>query len=343
MTTPPDLHPASMPKASASNPRPGVAPSGSDAPHAGAGGPMTVLQPPVNAERKFIRYRGLRAALYLSTPPPSANTAKSPPLVLLHSINAAASAAEVKPLFNQYGQVRPVLAIELPGFGGSERRRIDYTPRLMSECIARAVAHLREFGLYQPVDLMAVSLSCELAVRAALENPTAFRSLGLISPTGFESKRPERYEDDRTKDKPWLRLLLESGPWSKALFRLLTSEKSMRKFLQRTWGERDIDEELLAYNLLTVRQPGARHAPYGFIGGSLFTRGVMHLYQQVRHPVWMIHGTRGEFANVDGLERFAPVRPWAIDSINAGAMPYFQRPLEFAQRYDSFLTQLPQA
>jgi hypothetical protein len=121
---------------------------------------------------------------------------------------------------------------------------------------------------------------------------------------------------------------------------MLTSEKSMRTFLERTWGSKNIDEGLLAYNLVTVKQPGARHAPYAFVGGGLFTRGVAHLYAKLKQPVWMIHGCRGEFAKVEGLKRFVPSGHWTVERIDTGAMPYFERPQEFAARYDVFLDSL---
>ena len=279
-------------------------------------------------------------AMYLSMPRCDAGNAHMTPLLLVHSINAAASAAEVRPLFEHYGRERPVLALELPGFGSSDRRRIDYTPRLMSGAILRATEYLNDLGFRQPVDLMAVSLSCEMAARAALKRPSAFASLAFVSPTGFESRRPERYEQGLTKDKPWLRWLLESGPWSEALYRMLTSERSMRKFLERSWGSKDIDAGLLAYNLVSVKQPGARHAPYAFVGGSLFTRGVAHLYARLEPPVWMIHGSRGQFAKVDGLTHFAPLGRWEIEAADTGAMPYFEQPAAFVANYDAFLCRL---
>jgi pimeloyl-ACP methyl ester carboxylesterase len=295
------------------------------------------LQPALAGERRFIGEAGRRIALYQSVPQRSAATAAATPLILVHSVNAAASAAEVRPIFDQHADSRPVFAVELPGFGSSDRPAIEYTPQLMSECIGLAVEHVRQLGFQRPVDVMAVSLSCELATRAVLDNPSAFRTLALVSPTGFESAHPERYEGGRTKDKPWLRGLLEKGPWRDALFRLLTRETSMRAFLERTWGSKNIDEGLLAYNVQTVAQPGARHAPYAFVAGSLFTRGVAHLYARLQLPVWMIHGTRGEFAKVDGLQHFQPQGPWTIESIDAGAMPYFERPAEFAQQYGRFV------
>src|SRR5688572_1334664 len=54
-------------------------------------------------------------------------TAAGTPLVLIHSINAAASAYEMRPIFEYYRGKRPVFALELPGFGFSEREDRGYT------------------------------------------------------------------------------------------------------------------------------------------------------------------------------------------------------------------------
>jgi pimeloyl-ACP methyl ester carboxylesterase len=51
----------------------------------------------------------------------TAPEASTPPLLLLHSVNAAASAYEVKPLYEHYARARPVYALDLPGFGFSPR------------------------------------------------------------------------------------------------------------------------------------------------------------------------------------------------------------------------------
>lgn len=49
------------------------------------------------------------------------------PVVLVHSVNAAASSFEMRPLFEGLRGERPVLAFDLPGFGRSQRgpRRYD--------------------------------------------------------------------------------------------------------------------------------------------------------------------------------------------------------------------------
>ena len=57
------------------------------------------------------------------------------PLLLVHTVNAAASAAEVRPIFDLMSQHRTVYAIDLPGYGTSERSARLYTPRLMTDAI----------------------------------------------------------------------------------------------------------------------------------------------------------------------------------------------------------------
>jgi pimeloyl-ACP methyl ester carboxylesterase len=51
-----------------------------------------------------------------------------PLLLLVHSVNAAGCAAEMRPLFDPAHQTRPVLGIDLPGFGISDRNDRAYTP-----------------------------------------------------------------------------------------------------------------------------------------------------------------------------------------------------------------------
>ena len=106
--------------------------------------------------------------------------------LLLHSINAAASAYEVRPLYEHFGDTRPVYALDLPGFGFSAREARTYTPRVMTDAIHGAVAAIRARHGGAPVDAVALSLTCEYLARAALERRGDYRSLGLISPTGFD-------------------------------------------------------------------------------------------------------------------------------------------------------------
>ena len=265
-----------------------------------------------------------------------------PPLLLVHSINAAATAYEMKPLFDHYRRHRAVYAFDLPGFGLSDRSDRLYTLRLMTDAIHAAVREIQARRGDAAIDMMALSLGCELAARAVSETPNAFRSLALVSPTGFD-RRSERAAQkggvDETREMPWLRDVLNVSLWRRGLFAALTSRRSIRFFLQKTFGAKTIDEDLFEYDYIATHQPGAEHAPYCFVSGYLFTANALGLYRKLSCPVWMAHGVRGDFVDYRGKHAVQTLPNWRIDVFQTGAMPHFEILGDVVARYDAFLKQ----
>ncbi|MCJ2093502.1 alpha/beta hydrolase [Methylobacterium sp. J-072] len=268
------------------------------------------------------------------------NDVEGVPLLLIHSINAAANAYEVRPLYKHYRRSRPVYALDLPGFGFSERSRRRYTPRLMVEAINAVVAEIRRRHRGGAIDAMALSLSCSYLARAALERPDDYRSLGLISPTGFDARLSGDGPPDGHRGRDTVRDLLDRKPFGRPLFDALASRPSMRFFLQKTFGSRDIDEGLFAYDYASAHQPGAEHAPYCFISGHLFPTDSTRLYEELRLPVWMVHGRRGDFVDYRLAPRVAGRPNWRVVSLPTGAFPHFERLDDVTADYDAFLTDL---
>jgi pimeloyl-ACP methyl ester carboxylesterase len=260
-----------------------------------------------------------------------------PPLVLIHSINAAASAAELRPLYEHYQQTRTVFALDLPGFGLSERSDRVYTPRLMTDAVHALVAQVRARLVTAPVDALALSLGCEFLARAAAEDRGAFRRLALVSPTGFSGRRQRRGPPGSTYAMPLLYRLMRGPGWGGALFRLLTRPAVIRYFLKRTWGSAQIDEALWRYDILAARQPGAEYAPLYFLSGGLFSADIHSIYDALTLPVWLSHGVRGDFTDYRGTALIAGRSNWRISELATGALPFFELPGEFFAALDSFL------
>jgi pimeloyl-ACP methyl ester carboxylesterase len=297
------------------------------------------LPPALEAPRDGITGEGPSLVGYGSAPLMHSVDKDATPLLLIHSVNAVASAAELRPIFERYRLHRPVLAIDLPGFGSSQRGQQQYTPALMVQAILRAALCIKSRGFMRPIDVVGLSLGCEFVTEAALAQPERFRSLALISPTGLEAGRTERWRDGRTRDVPLVRRTLAS-PVGEPIFRILTTRPSIRWFLERTWGSPQIDERLLEYGHLSARQPGARCAAAAFIGGALFTRGIAERYALLPMPVWLAHGVRGQFADMSGLARLGPLPHWTTDAFSTGAMPHVEVPRTFTSHYDAFSTRV---
>lgn len=298
------------------------------------------LPAPVSGQRHEIGSPVGRLTYYSAGPEAPG---KFPPLLLVHSINAAASAYEVKPLYEHYRQTRTVYALELPGFGHSERGKREYTVRMMTDAILFAVREIQnDFGR-SPIDALAVSLSSEFLARAVSESPLAFRSLALVSPTGFTTFDKTATTREGTRGKPWLHGLFEFPLWSEGFFRLLTSRRIIRYFLNKTWGSTNIDEGLLEYDYLTTHQPGAQHAPYYFVSGFLFSKDIPKIYNSLTLPVWMSHGVRGDFVDYTNKSQVEGRANWTIRVFSTGAMPHFEAEAEFIAAYDAFLAGVPSA
>ncbi len=268
---------------------------------------------------------------------------QGPPLLLIHSINAAPSTAEVAPLHRHYGRMRRVFSLDLPGFGRSERSPRAYTPALMTAAIHAAVQEIVRRCGPGPLDALAVSLSCEFLARAATQRPADYRSLAFVSPTGFNGRAPRRGPPGSTLAIPWLqRLVLRPGV-GRRLFSGLTRPGVIRFFLRKTWGARQIDEWLWQQAVQTTRVAGAEHAPLHFISGALFSGDIHEVYDQLKLPVWMCHGTRGDFTDYRQKTRLQNSPNWTFSVLPTGALPHFEQLERFCAEYDAFLGRLPPA
>jgi pimeloyl-ACP methyl ester carboxylesterase len=298
------------------------------------------LPPAVSGDRRELMGIAGRLSYYVAGPPRDKG---SIPLLLLHSINAAGSAYEVKPLFERFQVRRTVYALDLPGFGFSDRRDRRYRPRLMTDAIHAMVEEIRGHHGQGAIDALAVSLSSEFLARAAVEEPDAFRSLALVSPTGFDRRAPYTGVTGSTRGNAALYAALNVPLWRKGFFRLLTSRPSIRYFLRKTWGSKEIDEGLLNYDYLTTHQPGAYHAPYDFVSGFLFSGDISNIYGALKLPIWMSHGIRGDFTDYPWASVVERKSNWVIHEFPTGALSYFEMPGLFVQRYGTFLERVAAA
>ena len=270
--------------------------------------------------------------------------ADAPALLLVHSINAAASAHEVSPLYRALRSSYRVFAPDLPGFGQSARPPAEYTPAIMVEAITRVVAEIRrERGPSATIDALALSLSCEFLARAAAADPYPFRSLALVSPTGFSGVEPLLGPPGATRALPGLRRFLTRTSLGSWLFGLLVRRGVIRYFLRRTWGRREIDAAMFEDAVTTAHQPGAMHAPICFLCGYFFGRDMTRIYQSLRGPVWMVHGIRGDFVDYRQKRLFEGQAGWQFSIRATGALPWFEEPDTFLRDYRAFLSQAPTA
>ncbi len=258
---------------------------------------------------RFTGRRSGRLAYYMAGPARPG----VPPMLLIHSINAAASSFEMKPLFDHYARTRRVIALDLPGYGFSERSDRAYTPALMRDAILDVIEQELEG---QSVDAVGLSLSAEYLALAAQIRPLSFRSFSFLTPTGFSSRSANLRPSDVALR--WLRVPL----WARPIYDLLTSRPSLTYFIKQN-QRTPVKRNFIDYAYASSHQPDAELAPFHFLSFKLFTPTIMQAYRQLTQPCALIYG-RDPFATYDLAGEFRRKPNWRITSFeDAGSLVHW--------------------
>ena len=286
------------------------------------------LRPAVNAERRALTVPGFGQVTYYAS---AAGTGR--PLVLTHSVNAAASGYEMKPLWESYAGQRPVYLLEWPGFGSSDRPDITYTPELMASALAALVAQLNT-----EVDVVSLSLGSEFAARAALAEPR-IRSLALISPSGFG--QPRNGTQDAAADDGGLKLYNTLNSFGDVLYGTLRTRPSLWYFLSRSFrGE--VPGDVIDYAADTSAQPGAKYAPLYFVSGRLFNPDAYtNLYAKLTVPTLVLYD-QDAFVSFDRLPQFDALPNTTVVRIpGTDGLPQWEKLPEVRAALDAFWSAQP--
>jgi pimeloyl-ACP methyl ester carboxylesterase len=255
------------------------------------------------------------------------------PVVLVHSIHAAASAWEMRELFARLGADRRVLAYDLLGFGASDRPDADYDPDLYRELLRD---FLREVA-GGPAHVVASSVSAAHALELAAREPALFRSLVAINPTGLLTQAESPGRGGRVLQNlfrlPWL---------GEALYNLLVSRPSLRWYGARLYRDPEVRDEATEQRWVAAHQPGARFAPAAFLGNALGENAYMAL-RTLEVPTLAIWSPSEIVDTVREQEAFGAVAPgieqaWIEDS---GSVPHEERPDEVERLLRDFWARLP--
>ena len=250
------------------------------------------------------------------------------PLLLIHSVNAAPSAIELKPLFQHFQSSRPVFTPDLPGFGRSTRRVGDLTPADFAREIAAMIEALP--GDEAP-DVIALSLGGEFVARAITDFGAEVHTLTLLSPTGFSERTPPSL-----KAQQRLKGVLNFAGLGRNAFKLLRKERSIRYFYGMNFSG-CIPDELVSYALQTTRVADAHVMPLQFLSMGLFTDDAVEaLYKRLEIPVLVIYD-RDPNVSFERFAEFDGNPTWEFRRVAPSlGMPHWEHPAETVSAIEGF-------
>jgi pimeloyl-ACP methyl ester carboxylesterase len=288
--------------------------------------PVTELPNALNLRLNYVSWREVHYAYY-------SRPGVGRPVVVLHSINAVASAHEMRPLVRQLQRQtgRPLYALEWIGFGHSDRPDISYTPELLESqlqhFLSRVVHH--EGG----VDVVGLSLGSTYAAEVARRRPDLIRSLVAIEPSGL-GEEPEEI------GQGWAHLLFTLPGVQRAFFERLTTPEALERFARQNLftDEFGVPKEYVEYGVETARIEGAARPLDEFLNGRLFPRDAHESFLRLRQPLLIVHGTITErrMESYTELPELAGRPNVETVTLPTGALPHWERPGEVMSHVAEF-------
>ncbi len=263
-------------------------------------------------------------------------------LVLIHGLHSAASAYDMRPLFEHFRGTRPVYALDLPGFGSSSRRprgsHKKFTPALYRNAILRFLEATQNAA----ADVIALSQGCEFSAMAAECRPAAVHSLALLSPTGLREESTYDHSA-KTQTRSLRGALARRSPLVRqAIFDLITSRPGLLRSLGRSFVAK-VDPGLADYAFLTSHQPHAATAPLALISGQLTTPDLFkRVYLQLKRPTLAIYDRDARTSFERLPELMARNEHWrAIRIVPSRGLPHWDKLPETVAALEAFWASTP--
>lgn len=237
---------------------------------------------------------------------------EGPSLLLLHGVYAGASSFEWRSNFEALSQRFRVFAVDLLGFGRSDKPETPPTAALMEAMIEDFVRHVPGEGTLA----IATSLTAAWTVHLAAHHPNLFGGLVLVNPTGVLT-----LIDPPGPATHWRHQLLSAPLIRDVLYDSLASRGSMRRYLEaRTYyNPRLVDAEMVRHYWTSSHQPGSRTAVLAFVSG-LLNRAIADDLPRLRTSLGILWGAQNRFQSVIAeAEAFAQLAPHALSRVLDGA------------------------
>lgn len=259
------------------------------------------------------------------------------PIVLLHSINAVASAHEMRPLVQRLIREtnQPIYVLEWLGFGHSDRPETAYTPELLEGQLDHFLTKVVKSG--RGSDVIGFSLGATYAAQVARQKPNLVRSLVAIEPTGFGGEPQEI-------GKGWSRLLFTLPAVQRAFYERLTTPDALYAFARDNLfsTEFGVPDEYVEYGAETARMEGASRPLDDFLEGRLFPEDPIDLFLHLPQPLLIVHGTVTDrrLESYEALPELDDRPNTYVFALPAGALPHWERPSAVMDRIKKFYADL---
>ena len=268
------------------------------------GSAQSIIHPELGTQRDWI-WRGWHIRYTYSHPSPLDAAVSTQPILLIHGFGSSLSQwyENIGPLSRH----RSVYALDLLGFGGSEKAAIAYNSQLW---IDQIYDFWQQF-IRCPMTLLGHSLGGLVAASVAVEHPEIVNRLILIT-------LPNSRQDMVTNQ--WLQTSLGSierifaSPLLvRLIFKVARQPSLIRKVLQSVYIKRDrVTEEVISHYVTPTRDRGAAQTLCRLTQGATrpnYSKSRRYLLRNIAQPTLILWGQRDNVVPLKGSEADIAANP----------------------------------
>lgn len=252
------------------------------------------------------------------------------PVLLVHGLYAGASSFEWRHTIPAVAERHTVFALDLLGFGRSDRPAARYSPGLYQALLADFVAQV----VRDACAVVASGLTAAQLIALAARDPGRIASVALVAPTGVAHLREPIATGSGTT-----RLLLGAPLVGNTVYNRLASPARMREQLQAMYfDDRLVTPELVESYVHSARQPGGKYAMRALLDGRLNV-DVRAGVRRLRLPTLLLWGDVARQNPVAHAHAFRVLKhdlEWTLVR-EAGDLPHDERSDEVNATLRSFL------
>jgi len=251
------------------------------------------------------------------------------PLVLIHHPSAGGSSWEWRKVFPELANHYAVYALDLLGFGLSEKPNVPYSGRMLAEL----VHDFLEDVIVEPAHAIGSGLSASYLVNVAVRRPDCLHKLVLVNPTGMTAAASQPVEEATWR-------ALRSPLLGTSLYNTIVSRQAMTEELRRHiyFDPAMATPAVVSDQYTFAHQPGSRYAAAAYLAGRL-SLPMRLAFSSLTQPVLLVWGSDAYYTPVGDAMDLLYRHPQAQLEIleDCGMLPQDEKAGEFLQVAEAFL------
>jgi pimeloyl-ACP methyl ester carboxylesterase len=204
------------------------------------------------------------------------------PVLLLPAFSSVSCRSEMQGLAMQLAERYQVYIVDWPGFGDSDRPKLEYAPKIYRAFLRTFVNQM----FSEPVVVVAAGHTAGYVMQLAQEKPQPWKWIVLVAPT-WRGPLPTMMGESRRNVFKWIQKLVDTPVLGQLLYWLNTTQGFLRFMYRRHVfaNPENISRDLIQFKQRMSRQKNARFAAAAFVTGGLDPLKSRDDWMGLFHPI----------------------------------------------------------